>query len=263
MACMRPMQLMFHQMKIGGGGVTNITVMTRALSTSSLLHKKTPATVGTHSWVRSARRRKFLVKQMVNTEKTEHQILREEQLARQRPEVKFRLPAKERTPIENSIMEQRHITPQVFLSTDRKTIICYHPPPKDYPFALTKPAYQAYNQSISTDLATFRNEITPEEIEEGKLLREKDPVLWSYYKLSELFRVEKHVVEKNVPSTSVQLEREAAENELVNSMSQTKRKSIETLRNQERRRYQRKTRPSERPLYRKRVGDRMPRPPRF
>ena len=77
---------------------------------------------------------------MANTEKPEQEVIREEILARQKPEVKFLTRARERTRLDESVMEQLNVTPTVFLSQDKHTIVCYHPPGKNYPIEFTKPA---------------------------------------------------------------------------------------------------------------------------
>ena len=50
---------------------------------------------------------------MANTEKPEQEVIREEILTRQKPEVKVLTRARERTRLDESVMEQLNVTPTV------------------------------------------------------------------------------------------------------------------------------------------------------
>jgi len=215
----------------------------RSITTNTVLYKRTPHTVRTMSWVRAARRRKHLEQKMKDTEKTEHEVLKEEQLARTSPEIEFRLPSYKPRPIDDNVMNQLHIKPEVFLSRDRETIICYHPPPRDYPFSHTK-----HSKGISLFdidpriIETFKSRITNEEIMEGLKLRDNDAHLWDTNALAKLFRVKPDVVKANIPISKEQEEMVKAEKELFKSMSAMKRRQVRDLQRWERLKYIKETR---------------------
>merc|ERR1712023_390891 len=73
--------------------------ITRNFSTNLILNRSRPKTVGVMSWVRAERRRKYLEEKMRNEPKSEHQVLREEQIARTSPQIQFQMQTKERTPM--------------------------------------------------------------------------------------------------------------------------------------------------------------------
>lgn len=229
----------------------------RYLTSSSILHKRTPHTIGVMSWVRAARRRKYLEQQMKDHEKPEHQLMREEQLARTEPEIEYRLASYVKREINEDQMKKLHIKPQVFMSGDKKTIVCYHPPPNDYPIEFTKKAtgidFYALDRNV---LSTFRNEMTEEEIAEGSRLKEEDPRTWDDQNLAKLFKIKPRVLAKNIPLTKDQSERFEAEKDLYESMSVLKRKKLKELQNWERLRYVRESRGKEHAKFFESVGTR-------
>jgi len=253
----QPLQGIKALKKYDGIFSANTIQILRCLTTSAYLNKRTPHTVGTMSWVRAARRRKYLEQQMRDTEKNDHQILREEQLSRTVPEIEFRLPAYVKREIDESTMKKLHFKPEVFLSHDRKTIICYHPPPRSYPFNYTKPAVGFDINAIDKKvLDTFRDSITDEEITEGVKLREENPRTWDDKNLSKLFKIKPSVIALNIPLTNEQKERVLAEKDLNESMSQMKRRKLRELQDWERVRYVRKTRGAEQANFFKSLGRR-------
>lgn len=188
---------------------------------------------------------------MKDFEKSEHEVLREEQLARQDPEIEFRLPSRTLREIDEDVMNQLHFIPHVFLSKDKQTIVCYHPPPKDYPESFTKPARST---ALNPDAEeTFRDVITAEEIAEGtELLR--NTRIWSSKALSKLFKVKKAVVEANIQLTEEQSQIFKAEQSIYACMSQMKRRKFQQLKTWERVKYVRETRGKDEANWFKTVG---------
>jgi len=235
----------------------------RSITTNSVLYKHTPHTIGVMSWVRAKRRRKYLEQKMKDFEKTDEQIMSEEQLGRSVPEIEFRLPARETRPINEHVMNQLSIKPEVFLSKDEKTIICYHPPQKDYPEHFTKPCVgvptlvRGVNKKYDHRL---QSHMTDEEIKEGLELQEKDPCLWSADHLANLFIVKPEVVKLNLPLSKEQKEVERAERELVEGLSNSKRQRYYYLQFWARLKYVKETRGDEDAKRFKAFGSIMTRP---
>jgi len=260
MASMRHLFLPFQNLKILQTcndtllGKNNLNVV-RYLTTSALLHKRTPHTIGVMSWVRAARRRKYLEQQMRDKEKNDHQVMREEQLSRTVPEIEWRLPGYFKREIDENTMKKLHIKPEVFLSHDKKTIICYHPPPKDYPFEYTKRSAGIDIHAIDKNiLKTFRDTISEEEIAEGSQLKEENPHTWDDRNLSKLFKVKPRAIAKNIRLTADQLERLGAEKDLYQNMSVLKKRKLHALQQWERLRYVRETRGNEHVEFFRSVG---------
>jgi len=277
---MRQFRQSFQHLRVGGSLVTHNPPqkpqlqpqpqpqpqqITRSLSTGCISHKA--KTIGTMSWVRSARRRKFLMLEMANTEKKEHTITREEILARQKPEIRFQTTIRDgRTELDESVMEQLNVTPSVFLSRDRKTIVCYHPPGKNYPIEFTKPAMprppRDYPDPRVVD-ETYRNSLSEEEVEEGKRLVDKDPWLWSPVALANMFQVRLEAIEEQLlPLTPEQQRRYDAESEVFWGMSGMKKRNVEKLNAWERNKYI-QTREGYVAPAPKLERPRIPRPPKF
>lgn len=201
--------------------------------------------------------------EMQNKEKREHQVIREEMLARQKPRVKFKTPAKEKVHLDQSISEELNVTPEVFLTEDRRTIVCYHPPPKNYPIEFTKPLTQQVSGRPDPRLAaTWRDTMTQEEIEEGKVLREEDPWMWSWNEISKMLEVKLEVVERLLPNTPELQARQDAGREVHMQMSKSKRRDVIALNKWAINKYI-KTRPGYVPTPDLLERPRMPRPPRF
>lgn len=217
----------------------------RDISTTSCQYKKTPHTIGIKSWVRAAYRRKYIEQNMKDKIKSEEQILKEEQLKRTEPKIEFRTTSrkKEVKYYDENAMKGLQITPEVFFSRDKKTIICYHPPPKTYPQEYTKPAVGDPKFAIKKSLLeTFKDRLTGEEIIEATNLREENPRLWNNNALAKLFKTDPDAIGLQVPLTESQYERAKAEKEIYENMSVMKKKRFRELQDWERLKYVRRNR---------------------
>jgi len=209
-------------------------------STTAAVNKKTPHTIGVMSWVRSAYRRKYLENKMKEDVKSELQVIKEHQLNRTEPRVEFQTTSrnKERFLYDENNIGNLLVKPTVFLSKDEKTLICYHPPPKNYPESFTKRAVGQHLFGLDREIVqSFKDQLSKEEINEAEILREENPRLWNTNSLSLLFKTKPGAIISLVPLTKAQFDRATAENEVFKSMSKMKRKQVQDLQQWERLKY--------------------------
>lgn len=218
----------------------------RTLKTSAVPHKRTPATIGIMSWVRSANRRRYLEQKMKDIVKSESGLIKEEQLSQSEPKIEFLNSSRIHDKLNEDTMHSHLIRPTVFLSKDRQTVICYHPPPKSYPEEFTKRAVGKSLFGMSEDLInTFKSSMTDDEIKEAKTLQTEDPRLWNSNALSKLFKVKPEVMSRLVPMSKHDFVRAEAEKEVYKAMSVMKRKQFRDLQHWQRQKYVRETRGQE------------------
>ncbi|XP_002159157.2 uncharacterized protein LOC100198714 isoform X1 [Hydra vulgaris] len=225
--------------------LTSFIQAIRLMSTSSPLNKKTPHTIGKKSWVRAAERRKYLEQKMKLESKSEFMLQKEEILARQEPQVEFLTTGRLNDNLDESIMHKLLVKPEVFLSKDRHTIICYHPPPHIYPQEYTKSIGEHLFKSRSDLFDTFSYEITKEQISEADELRNSCPKTWNVKALACLFKVKPETIRKCIPLSKEQIEMIEAEKSVFDAMSLMKRRMHYDLQRLERIKYARKTRGEE------------------
>jgi len=223
--------------------VSEHLVAGKFFSTSSCVSKKTPHTIGTMSWVKASRRRKYLEKGMKEKPRGDHQIIKENILARTEPQIEFLTTSRTKTRMNEDVMHQYLVEPTVFLSKDQQTIICYHPPSKPVPEHFTKRATSSKVLGIpDREFDNFKETMTKEQIEEAKQLREKDPSLWTANTLAIMMQVKPNVISESVPLSRDLALAVRAEKKLFDGMSVNNRKKFKDLQTWERMKYVEETR---------------------
>ncbi|KAK3755014.1 hypothetical protein QZH41_011058, partial [Actinostola sp. cb2023] len=116
--------------------------------------------------------------------------------------------------------------PQFSLTKDQTAFVCYHPTRQD-PKALlfSKEAYERPWWHLTPDeVKDFKDNLDPEEIKEAKVLRQKDPKLWTVNSLSRLLKVKPLAIVLNAPLTEEQKYEIEIERKLIHQWSDYKRK---------------------------------------
>jgi len=217
---------------------SDIFLVAKSFSTSSIACKKTPHTVGVMSWVKANKRRKHLEKKMKEKPREDHQIVKEHILERMEPEIEFLTSSRVKTRMNDEVMNRNSTEPTVFLSKDRQTIICYHPPPPSLPEQFTKRATASKKLGLTSAVFEhFQDSLTDDQIQEAKNLREQDPVLWSANALAVLMQATPQTINEHIPLTRDQSSIVRAEKELYGTMSVNNRKKFKDLQVWERMKY--------------------------
>jgi len=193
-------------------------------STSTCLCKRqSPRTVGVMGWFKAARRRLDHERKMKEKPKTPVQLEAEVRLQQQEGieflttnRVKYRM---------SEDGNKLAIKPEVMLSKDRQTVICYHPPPKQFPFHFTAAAEAGARwQGIATD--DYEETLSEEQIIEVKMLRIEDPKLWTVRSLANMMQVKPDVIRPHARLDEKLQEAVKVQRQLYNAMVLSERKKI-------------------------------------
>jgi len=193
-------------------------------STSTCLCKRqSPRTVGVMHWFKAARRRMDHERKMKEKPKTAMQLESEVRLQQQEGieflttnRVKYRMKEED---------NKLNIKPEVMLSKDKQTIICYHPPPKQFPFQYTVAAEAGGRwQRIATD--DYEETLTEEQLIELRLLRVENPKLWTVRSLANMMNVKPEVIRPHARLDESLQESVRVERQLYNAKVLSERKKI-------------------------------------
>ncbi|KAJ7318878.1 hypothetical protein OS493_037289 [Desmophyllum pertusum] len=207
------------------------------LSTTHVCRKKTPHTVGVPAWAKAGQKRRKDLMEMEKP-KSEKQILAEFNLANDPTELNLYIttrkgPLPEYTADHESQLEKAKIT----MSTDQSMFVCYHPA-KPFPLQFSKEVgYHVWWHQDTNFVDNYRDELTIEEVEEVRKLREEDPKLWTVTALSRMLEVKPLAIMLAAPLTDEQKFELEVEGKLVSEWPKTKRKTYRANQELERLRY--------------------------
>jgi len=208
--------------------------------TAHLEKRQSPRTVGIPAWRKAAIDRKQFVARL-RKPKSEETIKAEIRLREKDQEFTFFTTSRIRNiPKEKEVATR--IQPEVFLSKDRNTIICYHPAP-NYPKEKTKIAWERpswYGDRFV--VKEYSDSLTEEQVEEAKKLREVNSKLWTASVLGHMFKVKAEVVNEQLPLTQDQQFEKDVEKKLLYEWGKIRRLEYKKYQNREILEYIRETR---------------------
>ncbi|KAL9959797.1 hypothetical protein ACROYT_G033153 [Oculina patagonica] len=131
---------------------------------------------------------------------------------------------------------------KITMSADQTMFVCYHPA-KPFPLQFsTEIGYHVWWQHDTDYMNNYRDNLTKEEVQEVKELRQKDPKLWTVTTLSNMLQVKPLAILLAAPLTDEQKLELDVERMLLNEWPKEKRKTYRANQELERLRYYQATR---------------------
>ncbi|XP_065066700.1 uncharacterized protein LOC135692488 [Rhopilema esculentum] len=168
----------------------------------SLDKRQSPRTVGIPAWRKASIDRKEFVSKL-RKPKSEETIKAEMRLEKQEKDLSLFTSSRIRNlPKEKETVNR--LQPEVFLSRDENTVVCYHPVP-NYPKEKTRLSWERPSWFGEPNVVSlYSDEMTMAQEDEARKLRDSDPRLWTASTLGHMMKVKPSIINDKIPLTSEQ-----------------------------------------------------------